>query len=150
MIMRNGAAGLFAYLLLRIEVRGSDGGIDNFQARVCRQSLSNRLATVPGRAIPKQDNWYIWESAQNQLEMGCALFGIQLLAARDQFTASAQVKCAVETGFGSSGVNPHYGCIANGRPDSHRGGLQVHPGFILTQKNRFGHILRYINHFFSA
>src|SRR5215510_15530671 len=115
MIVGNSSARLLPDLLLRVQFGCGHGKFDNLQARMSRQQRTNSLTTMPRRTVPKQEDRHGWEAVQNLLKMGCAGAGRQFLAARDQFTARAQVKRAVEADFGSPRVNPHLWRIANRR-----------------------------------
>src|SRR5258708_29985117 len=150
MIVRNGSARLFPNLLLRIQVGSSHREIDNLKARVCRQEIAYRASPMPGCAIPEQEDWTVREGVEDQLEMSRASSSVQFLKARNHFTPTVQVECAIESNFGSAGVNAHDEGVANRRPSTHSGCLQVHPGFVLTQNKRFGCILSHIDQFFSA
>src|SRR5258706_598112 len=148
--MRNGAARLFPDLLLRVQFGSGHRVFDNWEARMSRQQRSNSWAMLPGRTVPKQEDGRARERSQDKPKMGCAGIGCQILTAADQFTASPQVKRAIEADFGSSRVNAHHRSITHVRPDTHGRGLQIHPSFILGQDNGWRCILGHINQFFSV
>ena len=148
-VMCSGSARLFADMLLRLQVGSSHRIFDNFQAWLGGQELANGRARMPGRTVPNQANRNAWESVQDALQMRSTGARRQLRAARDQVMSSAQVKPAVEADFGSFRVNAHLWGVAKWRPDTHRRGLQVHPGFILTQHPRLRPVLRHVNQIFQ-
>src|SRR5919109_1573629 len=111
MIVRNGSARLFPNLLLGIQVRRGDREIDNLQARIFRQKLADRAATMPGSAIPEQQDWTVWESVEKTLQMCSAGNCIQLLHTTNHLASSMQIERAIEADFGPTRVNAHYGRI---------------------------------------
>src|SRR5262249_15752548 len=150
MIMGNGPARLFPDLLLRVQLGGSYRIFENFQTRVSGQQRSNGRAVVPGSAVPEQENRCVRERVQDKPQMGSTGTSRQIRTAADQFTPGAQIEGDVKADFGAPRVNTHQGGIAYGRPDAHGCGLQVHPGFILTQNDGLRCVLSHIHQFFSV
>lgn len=149
-IERNGPARLCPDLRLRVQLRSSHRILDKLQARMSRPQGAKGRAAMPGHTVPKQEDRHRREGVQDKLKMGGASAGRQVLAARDQFRAWAQVERALEPNFGASWVNAQQRPIANRRPDTPACRLPIPPGCILTQNDRFRRVVSHIHPFFSV
>src|SRR5258706_2510678 len=103
--------------------------------------MANWLSMMPGRAIPKQEDGAVWNGLQDEVQMLSAGLSIQERTATDQFLTSLQIKGAIESGFGATRIDPNHGSLSTGCPDTHSGGLQIHPGFVLGQNGGMRSIL---------
>lgn len=140
----------FPNLFLRVQVWAGSRKENDLETRVCLQHFVNRLATMPGSAIPKQDDRDVWIGIQDQLQMLCRSFSIHQVGAHRDFLARVQVQSTVEIGLGSSRIRSDHRRMSGRRPNLAGGGLQVQSGFISSQKERMRCVLGNLYQFFSS
>ena len=150
MIVTDGTSGGFPDMLLGIEVRRGHREEHDFQTGIGRQELTERLTTMPGRAVPQKQNGAVGKSIEDGLQMMGAGFSIHDRFATGDDLASVQVERAVEVGLGTALVGTDEGCLTTWCPDAVRGGLQVEGGFVLGQNECVGRILQQVDQFFSS
>src|SRR6266511_6395495 len=107
MLMANLLTDRFPNMFLRVQVWAGGREENDFQTRVSLQHFINRLATMPGSSIPKQENGHLWIRLQNQFQMLCRNFSIHQIRTHRNFLASVQVQSAVEICLGSSRISSH-------------------------------------------
>jgi hypothetical protein len=141
-------------LLTPLSARWSPGTAPH--GRLARPTAHSELSYIPrcrtpGGPIPKQEDTNIRQRRQkNVFEVLGTGFSGENSGSGDQFLTGVQVQRAIETHFGSSKIHPNHGGVPDGRPHVHRGGLQVHPGFVLRQDRGFGRALSDVDQFFST
>jgi hypothetical protein len=149
-VMADGTPGLLPDLFLGVQIGCSDRVVENFQARMSGQDPLDGVALMPGGSIPKQENPHIRQRRQDVFEMLGTGFSREDRSPGDQFLTGVQIQRAIEAHFGSARVHADHGRLPDGRPYVHCCGLQVHPGFILSQDNGFGCVLSDVDQFFST
>ena len=150
MIVGHCTPGQFPDLFLGIQVGRSDRQPHDFQTRVSRQQFTDRLALMPPGPIPQQRDRTIRVSIEQLLQMACGRLGIETFRTQHPFLTRLQIQRAIEAHFAPSRVHANNRRLSAWRPGLHRGGLQVHPGFILAQKDRVRRILQHVDQFFSS
>ena len=150
MIMADSGTYRLPDMFLRVEIRRRGGKKHDFQPRIVCQDLPYRGPTMPRRAIPQHEEWYIRIRVQQLLKMPGGGFRIHERFGLRHFRAREQVERSVEVEYLASGMHPYQRRLALGRPDRLGGGLEVQTGFIFSENDGLRGVLRDVRQFFST
>ncbi len=150
MVMADRSSCCLPNVLLWIEIWRSCWELDQLQARIRIQNLTNRLAGVPRCPVPQKGNGYLRDSFQNLLQMACGCFGIHLFRAHRDDLSGVQIQCTIEVDLLPSRVCTDNRCLTARRPHGHCRSLQVDSSFILRREHGLGFFLDDVYRFFSS
>lgn len=121
----------FPNVFLRVQLWTARRKAHQFQTRVRRKYRTDRLAFVPGSAIPEHQNRNLRVGQQNPVEKQRRDFGGHQIGTQKRFFARLQIQRAVEVRTLAARGDFDHRRLSDGRPDAHCGRLQIQRGFIL-------------------
>ncbi len=136
-------------MLLWVQIGRSGRKLNNCQAGVRRQQRPDGRSTVPGRAIPQQQDVHGRIGIKNRLQMDGRRCRMHCLGTRDNLGARLEIQCAIEVGVGAPRIAANGEGLPARRPGRHGAGLQVDRGLIFRQNDGLWRGLGDVNQFFS-